>query len=137
MKKLLKELVKKLVYVLLIVLLVVLNYEGIIGFKDKFTKYKKCGVVTNGLEKNRTYKSNTYRDLYLGVKWDDGSIEALDVSPTTYIANQVGDRVCFEFTKSPKREGWAIFGITIIFIEFIVLFSAILSWAFDWKLFEF
>lgn len=136
-KEKIRNFCKYLIYGFLIVLTLSLNYYGgkfLIYINSNNTE-TKCGVVTSGFEKNRNYKSQTYRDLYMGVKYDDGTFEALEVSPTTYLSKTVGDRVCFEtktkYEKNWLEEGLSIFGMGLVVMEVFALLILFIRWAFN------
>lgn len=55
----------------------------------------KCGIVQNTLATERPAKYHLVNELYLGIKFDSGQFEAVNVSPSTYMQKKPGDRVCF------------------------------------------
>lgn len=133
-----RQLFKVLVIMVLIALGLFLNYSGYKMISSSTTYETKCGVVTAGLEKNRTYKSQVHRDLYMGVQFDNGTFQAMDVSPTTYMSKKVGDRVCFdskvESNESVYVIGAGALGCVVIFLEVCFLLIWFLSWVFKFKL---
>lgn len=134
-----KEILKYITIGLLGLILISLNYYGGKFIYKEFIKEEKlnikCGTVVNGMDKTRKYKSNIYNDLYLGVKYDDGVFEALEVSPTLYMSKTIGDRVCFErnddFCGNPFIDLLGFLGFAIIIIEILMGLILFLTWVFD------
>lgn len=54
-----------------------------------------CGTVIKHSSEERVVKYSTTIDRYLLIDFDDISTRAIEVTPTTYMNTNNGDRVCF------------------------------------------
>lgn len=138
LKEIVQLICKICIFVVLIVIGIYMNYKGYVLFNKTTTYELNCGTVTNGIEKNRTHKSQVYRDLYIGVQFDNGTFRAVEVSPTTYMNKKVGDRVCFrERLQAPDdgtfKESWGILGMFLIVVEICMIVFFFVRWVFNVK----
>lgn len=86
----------------------------------------KCGTVQNTLATEKPVKSHLYNELYLGIKFDSGEFEAVNVSPTTYMQKKPGDRVCFTNEDTSYMPYWMssfmfFVSLAVVFLYFLVL----------------
>jgi hypothetical protein len=111
--------------------ILIFAYWTYIGFKYPFWKdytITRCGVVEQLLEGDRTNKSHNIRELYLGVKFDSGEFEAVNVDPTTYMQKNVGDKICFNQRDDSNSLGqfmsmiyWSIIGCILIITSLVLV----------------
>lgn len=97
-------------------LIVLWLYCGFYLFKHPIWKdynYTKCGVVTQSLEGSRAGKYRMINELYLGIKYDDGTFVGEKVDVTTYMTKKIGDRICMNLYDEESKSD-AIGGILIL-----------------------
>ena len=128
-----KKLAQKIVIILGILLVV---FWGYLSIKEPFWKDReitKCGTIQNTLAGDRPAKYHLVNELYLGIKFDSGEFEAVNVSPSTYMQKKPGDRVCFT-SKDTSYIGYEIsssmffliivvFGLTFMVLGLMELFK--------------
>ena len=114
-----KYVLRTVVIGIIVILGVYLKIKGVqFIMQESSTKTTtNCGIVTSVLPGQRQAKYNLVDELYLGVKFDSGRFEAIEVSPTTFMNKKIGDRVCFTEEIKPDFDSWeAIFGILGLFL---------------------
>ncbi len=132
-----KQIIK---YLLLLIILSIPSYCIYRYEVDKpFTKYMYFGTILKHSSDEVSIKHGTRTELYLLIRFDSLYItKAIEVSPTTYLDNKDGDKVCFSLQKQtlyPKSHtGYAFFGmileIIIGSIIIILLLYFLIKWIF-------
>lgn len=134
-----KYVLRHVVLALLVILGVYLNVKGFeFIFRETESKTAtSCGVVVSTLPGQRETKHRLVDELYLGVKFDSGKFEAVEVSPTTFLNKNIGDKVCFDDvieTEISLFEDLVGFtGMMLIMIEILIGGFFFFDWLFNKK----
>lgn len=73
------------------------TFDSLSGDKLNERKYVKCGTVKSKVNEVKGDGDYTNTKLYLGVQYDDGTFEAEEMGPRTYLMKSPGDRICLDF----------------------------------------
>ena len=132
-----KYVLRHVVLAILVILGLYLNIKGF-EFIFKETKSKtvtSCGVVVSTLPGQRETKHRLVDELYLGVKFDSGKFEAVEVSPTTFLNKNIGDKVCFDNVIKPEislfKDMIGFTGMIVIIMEIMVGGFFFFEWLFN------
>lgn len=77
--------------------------NSINGDKLEERRYVKCGTVKSKVNETRGDGDYTNTTLYLGIQYDDGTFDAEEMGPKTFLQKEKGDRICLNFYKDMDK----------------------------------
>lgn len=85
-------------------------------------KYKDCGIVVSKSSDEVIIKRGSRTELYLNIQFEKSKFRSVNVEPTTYFSNNVGDYVCFYLDKelSILHNIQIIIGATVLLLLVII-----------------
>lgn len=96
--------------------------DSLSGKKFHERKYVKCGTVKNKVNETNGDGEYVKTKMYLGIQFDDGTFEAEEFGPTTFLEKDKGDRICLNYykdlTKLQTANNLLFFGSFISLIMF-------------------
>lgn len=91
-------------------------------------KYKDCGPIVSKSNDEVTIRYGSRTKLYLNINFNKTGFRSIEVSPTTYFGNNVGQNVCFDlkenksdFYKTNNMLGCILFVLIIIVIFLLII----------------
>lgn len=96
-------------------------------------KYEDCGEVISKSNDEVAIKHGTQTELYLNVQFRKSGFRSMEVSPTTYFHNKVGDVVCFDLYQE-KSTWYTIFTFAGLCVLLVGAFAGVMG--FIWFLID-
>ena len=88
---------KKIISISILTILILFSFYTIYFLIVVLPKEKqtKCGIIESKAQQNSGGKYG-YTELYLNVRWKDGTGESMKVGNNAYYFHKKGDQICFE-----------------------------------------
>lgn len=113
---------KKIISITILSLLIGFSFYSIYFFfseKDSYIE-NKCGVIESKAEQLSGGKYG-HTELFLNIRWDDGTGECKRVGNNVYYFHKKGDRVCFKEEKDMPFKDGVLYLFGVLFAWFYTL----------------